>query len=110
MMLNGENSNVSYGHYESSIASHGGDESDYVQREEKSIKSDNKIVFGSDLMSESEDKTDDDLEYALRNIMKNNYESMSIRRNDTESKNGKHIVSVMVLYSDNSFESFIPNK
>ncbi len=110
MILNDNDTGTSFTHFVRDMSTAHKEEADnYVQEQDMPIKND-KIVFDSDVISNSDDKADEDLEYALKNIMRNNYEAMSVRQEETEPKKGKRIVSVMVLYSDNSFESFVPDK
>ena len=110
MRIEESGADVALGEYESANVSNI-EESDFVQEDENSAKSDNKIIFGSDdSIQDIDEKTGGDLKYTLRNIMRNNHESAPMQDGNAESESGKHIVSVMVLYSDNSFETFVPNK
>ena len=109
MILNDDDTDASFAHFvEDRSAAHKEEPDNYVHEKDKPTN--DKIIFDSDLTSSDDNKADEDLEYTIKNIMRNNYEAMSVRQKEAESKKSKHIVSVMVLYSDNSFESFVPDK
>lgn len=73
----------------------------------------NRIVFDTDMSAEKNivDKPIDDVDFSrtLETFVKNARTKSQYTDNTSTDKN-KHIVNVMVFYSDNSFESFIPSR
>jgi len=108
MMINGQNQTSKNFEFskDESLFSQNNDDSEPAFSSEQDNPEHNNLQINEH--KSGADRPRNSVSEALETLAKNLGKSSS--SNSTYNKNEKRIVNIMVFYSDNSFESFVPNK